>query len=249
MATGLFYEKPVLLDRAQHRRWRVRPSESFAFARNINSVFIAGSEFGEAAKEYPLVFSRLEGGQVVPLALLGLRRNENLFVQADGRWDAHYLPAYVRRYPFVLAEVAPGQMGVCLDEAYAGLSFSEGEPLFDEQGGDAPFLKNALDFLNQYQSDYLRTEAFCRQLVELDLLTEMTARADLNDGRSFNVAGLLVVNADRLNALTDEQVLHLARSGTLALIHLQQASLSNLNRLIDRMAARKSPLQAPPKPE
>jgi hypothetical protein len=244
----MYYEKPVLLDRDKHRARRVLPSTSFAFARKANSLYLAGAEFTEASKEYAIVFTRAARQEIVPVAMLGLRARENLFVDDTEQWTGEYIPAFVRRYPFVLAEL-PGQaMGVCIDEAFEGLGEKEGEPLFDAQGGNTPFLQNALDFLNRFQQEHGRTETFCQRLEQAGLLTEMNAKADLMDGRSFTVSSLLVVDEKKLLALPDAVALSLFRSGELHLISLHLASLANMKKLVDRMAERKTPLQPAPKP-
>jgi hypothetical protein len=248
MADSMYYERPVLLDREKHRRRRVKPSTSFAFAAKANSLYLAAAEFAEACKEYPIVFTRSGNGQVVPVAMLGLRARENLFVNDEGKWLAAYVPAFVRRYPFVLAELGSQQMGVCIDEAFAGLNDREGEALFDEKGENTPFLQNALDFLNRYQMEYQRTGAFCERLAQADVLREMNAKADLVDGRSFMVGGLLVVDEAKLMALPDATVLSLFRVGELHLVSMHLASLSNMKKLVDRMAERQTPLQPAPKP-
>jgi hypothetical protein len=248
MSDAMYYEKPVLLDRDKHRKRRVQASTSFAFARKANSLYLAGVEFPEACKEYAIVFTRGSNQKIVPVAMLGLRARENLFVDDSEQWRGEYVPAFVRRYPFVLAELSGQALGVCIDEAFAGLGDKEGEPLFDAQGGNTPFLQNALDFLNRYQQEYRRTEAFCQRLEQAGLLTEMNAKADLVDGRSFTIAGLLVVDEKKLMALPDAVALSLFRAGELHLISLHLASLANMKRLVDRMAERKMPLQPAPKP-
>ena len=245
MSDTLYYDKPVLLNRDKHRDRRIRPTPGFAFARNANSLYLAGVEFNEACKEYPILFIRQKDGKVAPVVMLGLRNRENLYVDNEDRWTASYVPAFVRRYPFVLAELPGQQMGVCIDEAFAGLNDMEGEALFDEKGGNTPFLQNALDFLQRYQVEYLRTEAFCKRLSESGLLTEMSAKADLVDGRTFSVAGLLVVDEKKLAALPDDKVTALFRSGELHLISMHLVSLSNLSRLVDRMAQRAGSAVAP----
>jgi len=245
MSDTLYYDKPVLLNRDKHRHGRIRPTPGFAFARNANSLYLAGVEFNEACKEYAIVFIRQKDGKVAPVVMLGLRNRENLFVDNEDRWTASYVPAFVRRYPFVLAELPGQQMGVCIDEAFAGLNDTEGEPLFDDKGGNTPFLQNALEFLQRYQVEYLRTEAFCKHLADAGLLTEMSAKADLVDGRKFSVAGLLVVDEKKLGALPDEKVVALFRSGELHLISMHLLSLSNLSRLVDRMAQRAGSAVAP----
>jgi hypothetical protein len=249
MAEFAFYEKPVLLDRERHRRLRVRAAQGYGFARHINSLVLAGAEFNEACKDYAIVFTRMPQGRMLPVAMLGLRPRENLFVRDDATWDARYLPAFVRRYPFVLAEL-PGQaLAVCIDEACAGVNDSEGEALFDAAGQDTAFLRGARDFLTAYQREYLRTEAFCDRLAQAGVLVEMNARADLVDGRSFTVNGLWVVDEKKWLALPDATVLGLFRSGELHLVAMHLASLSNMQRLVDRMAERKSPITPAPLPQ
>lgn len=248
MSGTMYYERPVLLDRDKHRNRRVLPSTSFAFASKANSLYLAGAEFTEASKEYAIVFTRGSRQEVVPVAVLGLRARENLFVDANEQWSGEYIPAFVRRYPFVFAELSGQGMGVCIDEAFDGLNDQEGEALFDAQGGNTPFLQNALDFLTRCQQEYQRTEAFCKRLEQAGLLSEMNAKADLTDGRSFTISGLLVVDEKKLLALPDAVALSLFRSGELHLISLHLASLSNMKKLARRMAQRKMPLQPAPKP-
>lgn len=249
MSDAVYYEKPVALDREKHRRLKVRATGSFGFAGKANSLYLAGVEFNEACKEFAIVFTRVGSGRTVPVAMLGLRSRENLFVDAGGKWDAGYIPAFVRRYPFVLAEL-PGRadMAVCVDEAFTGLNASEGEALFDPKGNDTPFLFNAVDFLRRYQAEYLRTEAFCQRLEQAGLLMEMNAKADLLDGRSFTINGLLIVDEKKLLALPQATALSLFRSGELHLISMHLVSLSNMRTLVDRMAVRGSPLPPAPRP-
>ncbi len=236
MSDLVYYEKPVLLDREKHRRHRVQPGSGFAFARKANSLYIAGVEFNEACKEYPIVFTRAPHGKLVPVVMLGLHSRENLFITPQDGWDGRYVPAFVRRYPFVLAELPGHSMAVCIDEAYPGLGETRGEALFDEQGQETPYLKNTLEFLTQYQREYLRTEAFCQRIEQAGLMKEMNARADLPDGRSFTVNGLLVVDEEKLMALPDATALTLFRNGELNLVVMHLLSMSNMQKLADRLA-------------
>lgn len=247
MADAVYYEKPVLLHRDTHRHRKVAASNSFAFARKANSLYLAGAEFGEAAREYAIVFTHV-GARVAPVAMLGLRARENLYVDDQGHWTASYIPAFVRRYPFVLSELPGGQLGVCIDEAYPGLNDTQGEALFDAAGANTPFLQNALEFLNRYQQEYQRTDAFCQRLADMGLLTEMNARADLVDGRSFTVNGLMIVDEKKLLALSDARALSLFRSGELHWISMHLASLGNMQRLVDRLAERKAHMAPAPRP-
>ena len=114
----LFYQQIVPLNDQTHARVRMKPLDHFRFALRTNSVPILAGEFAECARCYPIVFATGEGG-LVPMALLGLREAENLFVSAEGKWLVPYVPAFVRRYPFVAARGSNGQVVVCFDELAA----------------------------------------------------------------------------------------------------------------------------------
>ena len=248
MADTAFYEKPVLLNRETDRALRVGPTHGFEFASRADSLYLAGVEFNEAVKEYAIVFTRSGDSKVIPVVILGLRSQENLYVDSQFSWQAKYIPAFVRRYPFVLAQMAGADMGVCIDEACKNLHDPNGQALFDPEGQSTEFLHNAVEFLTRFQQEYQRTEAFCQRLAAAGLLTPMNARADLTDGRSFTVNGLMVVDEKKLLALTDAQVLPMFRAGDLHWLSLHLASLTNMQRLVDRMAERKALMQPAPLP-
>lgn len=128
MTAFAFYQKVVALNSDVHRNMRFAANEAnFLFARDTTAVLLAGVEFAEAGREYPIVFIRGQDQQLRPVALLGVRNGENLFVDEQGKWDARYIPAFVRRYPFVLAEGgAKGQLVVCIDEGCPALNADHG---------------------------------------------------------------------------------------------------------------------------
>jgi hypothetical protein len=238
MADLLFYENPVALNKVTHKDTKIKPlANDFSFARNTNSVIVAGVEFSEAAKEYPIVFAQA-GESIVPVALLGLRNEENLFVKEDGSWDARYVPAFVRRYPFVLAETpeAPEQRMVCIDQGFAGFNEEEGEALFEGEE-PTPILKQAIDFLEEYQKQYLRTETFLNRLKSLDLLISLNAKVDMASGEQFALTGLLAIDEKKLLALDDLQALEFFHSGELGWVYCHLMSIGNLGNMINRVAA------------
>jgi hypothetical protein len=237
MANLLFYKTPVALNKVAHKDTRIKPlNNDFGFARDTNSVIVAGVEFSEAAKDYPIVFAQAGEG-IVPVALLGLRNAENLFVKPDGSWDARYIPAFVRRYPFVLAETGQGQEQrvVCIDEGFAGFNQADGELLFENEE-PTPMLKQAIDFLEEYQKQYLRTEAFLKRLQELDLLVSLNAKVDLVSGEQFSLTGLMAVDEKKLLGLSDELALQFFKSGELGWVYCHLMSLGNLGGMVNRVA-------------
>lgn len=234
MSSILFYEQPVELNREVHKAVKIGALADYEFAAKTNSVILTGVEFIEAAKEYLIVFTRVGEEKIVPVVLLGLRDNENLYIDAAGKWDARYIPAFVRRYPFVFADFGSGVLTVCVDEASSVFNAEEGQALFNEDGANSPFLQNALTFLNDYQGQFARTEAFVNKLKKLDLLKEMTANADMSDGAHFAMNGLLVVDEQKLLEMDDKEINGLFRSGELGWIYAHLISLSNMGRLAER---------------
>jgi hypothetical protein len=240
MTDLLFYKKLVALNKDQHRHHSFKKFESLDFAAHTLSVLLTGSEFAEASKEYPIVFVKAADNSMMPFALLGLREGENLYIDASGKWNARYIPAYVRRYPFIFSEAGEEQFMVCVDEDCVGLNVAgEGESLFDEQGAASPFVNNMIQFMQDYQVDYLRTRAFMEQLQKLDLLKESNAKITLNNAEDFLINGLWMVDEAKLAALDDDKLLQLAKSGDLGRIYAHLISLSNLNQLAALEAQKK----------
>lgn len=232
----LFYQRIVPLNDQAHANVCMKPLNNFKYAMRTNSVPILAGEFAECARNYPIVFATGEGG-LVPVALLGLREGENLFVNPDGKWAVPYVPAFVRRYPFVAARDGNGQTVVCFDESASCFGHSEGEPLFaDGKPGQA--LAHAIQFLNEFQAGALHTEALATRLGAARLLREADSLAQLRSGQQFRLSGLQVIDESKLAGLSDAEVVDLYRSGALQLAHLHLQSLGNLGVLVDRLSAR-----------
>ncbi len=244
MTSLLFYDKPVALNKSEHQDLKLKPTSDFRFAANTNSVILAGVEFTEAAKEYPIVFAQ-SGDKIVPVALLGVRNEDNLFVTDKGEWDARYVPAFIRRYPFVLADgQEPGQRMVCIDESFPGFNDDEGEPLFKD-GEATPILTQAIEFLEEYQRQYLRTEKFTQRLQENELLMSLNAKVDMADGQQFSLTGLLAVDEKKLLAMSDEKALEFFKSGELAWVYCHLMSMGNMAGMIDRVAKATTTAETP----
>ena len=239
MTILFFYDQVVPLNSELHRELKISPAQDgYGFAAKTNVIPLMGVEFMEAAREYPIVFSRM-GENLLPVALVGLRNEENLLVNAEGKWDARYVPAFARRYPFVFDENGPnGTMTVCFDESYSGFNDDEGEPLFDERGGQSARLTEIITFLNDFHAQALQTGRFTKRLVELDLLVESTANVNLANNQSLTLAGIYAIDEAKLLKLDEAVVLEMFRCGELALVYSHLASLSNVQRLTERLAER-----------
>jgi len=237
--TFAFYRRVVALNSERHRNLRFDPHEAnFSFARDTTAVLIAGLEFAEVAREYPIVFVRGADGQMRPVALLGVRNGENLFVDKQGRWDARYIPAFVRRYPFVMAAGSEaGQLVVCIDEDCPALNVDHGETLINAEGKLEPRMNEIMQFLQNFQREFARTELVIRQLDEQGVFVEQGARFDIAGGGSFQLRDFYLIDESRFGKIADAGLPPLFRSGALELAYLHLASLGNMRKLLDRMAA------------
>ncbi len=239
MKTMLMYEKLTPVNRDQHRSLRVKGSDKLlSFARETNSLLLAVTELPLAALDFPCVFVAA-GDQHTLVSVVGLRDKENLYIDSDGRWDVNtYLPAFIRRYPFVLAE-EPGstQLTVCVDETFDGLNQTDGEALFDAEGKDTTYLQNLQKFLLDFHNDMQRTSAFSKRLVELDLLVERNIDFTLGE-QKFHMNGFKVVDEEKLRKLDAKIVHELFISGALGWIHAHLLSLNNVSKLGARLSRR-----------
>jgi hypothetical protein len=247
------FDKPVALNRDTHRQLRFRPMGGFGFAAGLHSAPLCASEFFAAAKEYAIVFVRSANDAVSPVVVLGLAPDENLFISGDGRWNARYLPAAVRSYPFAFVESSDhGSLQILIDEAYPGFGGEEGTALFDDSGEAAPELAGKLRFLQAYQHDISETRRLGAELSGLNLLTKHSAQLQLADGSNFQLNGFWIVDEAKLSALGDTDLLRLARTGHLALLTAHLLSIGNLSLLAPKLTRSTddvAPTRAPTKPK
>lgn len=242
------YRQPRLLDRQADIGKRVRPLVDYRMAQHMNGMMLTAVEFFDACKEYVIAFvasGPAEPGKPVPpvspIVILGLRDGENLMVRADGSWDARYMPAFLRRYPFAYAADPDGRLNLLVDAAWDGFNDKEGELLVQPNGEPTEFLKQAMAYLDTFEQESMRTRAFCERLVALDLLTSRQLDGSLPEaagGQTVSVGGFSVVDEEKLRALPDAVVLELHRSGALGLIQAHLLSLGNAPRLLERLAPR-----------
>jgi hypothetical protein len=236
MATQLLiYETAVPVSAARHRDASVEVGADYAFARNVNSVPLMAVEFPHAAPEYAMVFAGV-GDEVMPAVILGVRGNENLYL-AHGKWSAKYIPAFVRRYPFVFSTADDGKtFMLCVDEAFAGFNREgRGQRLFGEDGKPTPYVDNVLKFLQEFQAQFNRTRAFCRKVKELGLLEPMQAQIAMGSGERLSLGGFWAVNRAKLKALPGDKLAELAKTDELELLYVHVQSMRNFNVLRERL--------------
>lgn len=239
----LFYSRPEPLSIELHGKLKLLRSETpYAFASMSHVVPLQVTEFGPASLSFPIIFA---GAEKNPLAVMSIRPDENIFISRAGKFeDDAYIPAYIRRYPFVLAN-APDQeqLIVCIDRGSALLS-DDGDVALFEDGKASEYTENAIKFCGDFEGERQKTESFVKVLTELDLLdtrqTNFQAPAG-PDGvmpEPVQIADYFAVSEEKLAKLSAEKLVELRDTGALQQIYAHLNSLFGWDRLIAKTLSR-----------
>jgi hypothetical protein len=245
----LFYSAIEPLNVTQHGQMKVRTVLSMPQVGRTHAIPVTVDEFTLVQRFYPIVFS--VGDNPIPIALMGLNEGVNVFLDENGRpLDAHvYIPAYVRRYPFLLARLRPDsdELSLCFDpSAEAVGDFKEGEALFDgEQPSEAT--KAILQFCEQFEAAGQRTGAFMEELTKSDLLMDGEVAIQPEGAQQpFIYRGFRMVDEEKLRNLRGDELRRMNQNGLLPLIYAHLFSLGQMRDVFGRqMQQGKAPAQAP----
>jgi hypothetical protein len=246
----LFYSRPEPLSSETHAKLGIRRIDRpYGFAENSHIVPLTVTEFPQAALSFPIIFA---GEKRQPLAVMGVNTTRNIFINDAGNFDMGvYIPAYVRRYPFVLAaDAAREKLVVCIDRDAPMIGDLPDVALFDAAGQPTDYTKNCIDFCNNFEVEMRRTESFVSVLMEMDLFDTRTSTFNpVNpDGSPAGppqvVAEYYAVSEERLKALPDEKLRELMNSGALPQIYAHLTSMAGWDKLIT-IAFRRTPQPAP----
>ena len=234
--TALFYTEPQPLTFADHGSWRLIDGTA-AFTKDARGVPIVVSEFADAARFYPILFAAGDDGS--PIVLTSIDEG-NLFVTGD-TWDAQaYIPAYVRRHPFILIGMSQSDpqnfaLGIDAGSGRFAKEGTEGIALFD---GDQPsqLTKNAMDFCSAYTGDAEATRQFMTALRSRDLLVDRRLDFTVPGDKKFGVDGFQIIDVQKLTDLDTETVADWHRKGWLSAAYSHLQSLNRVSELLDRRA-------------
>lgn len=227
-ALPLLYNDLMPLSSQEHAGHHVRPIANATFFKEVHAVPLTVEEFILAQRHFPIIFS--VGENPVPLALMGLNQGVNVFVDEEGGLIGDvYVPAYIRRYPFMLARLDPSaeDLSLCFDPTSESVgAFDEGEALFAD-GQPSDVTKNLLAFNEQFEIAGQKTGQFLKELTDLNLLMdgEVTIQPDGAD-KPFVYRGFQMVDENKLRELRGDQLRKMMQSGMLPVIHAHLFSLS-----------------------
>ena len=223
----IFYNDLVPLNSNEHAKLRLKPADAAPFLKDQHAVPLTVDEFVTAQRFVPIIFSA--GDEPVPLALMGLNEGVNTFLDEDGKLrGSAYVPAYVRRYPWMLAKLRPDsdELSLCFDPSSDTLGeFDEGEALLDD-GKPTELTQNILKFCEDFETAALRTGQFMKELKDMELLMdgEVAIQVPGND-QPFVYRGFQMVNEEKLRDMRGDQLRKINQSGMLPLIHAHLFSL------------------------
>lgn len=240
-AFPLFFSKPVAVNPERHGKAGIHTNLAPEFARATNSIPLNVVEFMEAVKFYPVAFTMTT--PVMPLAIVGLEQ-ENLFIDEKNQWrDDTYIPAYVRKHPFVFAEDTENdRLTLCVDEdsAYFASDASDNATALFEKGEPTAYTNNVLQFCAAFQEQFGLTRQFCEVIESLGLFEPNRSDVELPSGRKIGLTGFQMIDQKRFSELPDEKIMELHKQGWLPLIHFTFLANSNWRRLLD-LAAKREP--------
>lgn len=230
----MFYKTVEVLSASAHGDLKAKENNfDVSFAREANSIMLTGVEFAQASHHFPVVFGSAEL-EAVPFAVTGHTGGQNIFVGEDGKWrEGVYIPAYVRRYPFILIENSENDnLALAIDPTSNMLSEDEGKPLFvDGEGSDVA--KGIMNLCVSYHREYQKTKELCKQIDDMGILIERAAEVKLPNGTKQRVTGFRIVDENAFNKLADKDFLKLRKSGALALIYCHIWSMRSWKNLLE----------------
>ncbi|MEL7447359.1 MAG: SapC family protein [Pseudomonadota bacterium] len=236
----LFYKDLLPLNSRDHSSWKVKPFDDASFVASTHAIPLTVDEFVDAQRDYPIVFTA--GENPLPIALMGLNEGVNTYIGEDNKMVPDvYVPAYIRRYPFMLAKIQPetDDLSLCFDPSVGVVGdHKDGNALFD---GDQPteYTNSVLDFCKKFEESGQRTKAFLDELSKLDVMMDgeiAITRSDAPD-TPFVYRGFRMVDEKKMRELSSETLETLNKNGMLLLIHAHMFSMNLMRRVFERQNA------------
>ena len=246
----LLYNSLEPLSSKLHGKMKIRGVEKAPVVGAAHAIPATVDEFPLLARHYPIIFAI--GDNPVPLALMGLTEGVNAFMDENGTpLDQNiYIPAYIRRYPFLLARLRADsdELSLCFDPTIGAIGdFEEGERLFDDDGEPSQATKAILQFCEQFETAGQRTSAFVDDLKKSGLLMDGEVAIQPEGApQPFVYRGFQMVDEEKLRELRGDELRKFNQSGLLALIYAHMFSLSLIRELFARQVQQgKGPIAMP----
>lgn len=230
----------VVLDNVEHHDLKVKIERGDAFGDNVNQALVFPNEFRDLQREYPILFRKDDKGTYKSVVLLGLDKDENLFLKGT-EWDANYIPAILSRGAFSIGvhksteDTGGGDdIKIHIDLDNAAVNKEDGFPLFLPQGGHAPYLNHVISVLRTLHDGLTLEKTFFSALEEFDLVEPITLEIKTDETREYSVPNVYSISQDKFNNLSADALERLHKGGILAVCYWVLSSLDNIRSLVNR---------------
>jgi len=240
-ALPLFYKDLVPLNSQQHATWKTRSTDKATWLVGVNSIPLTVEEFPQAQRNFPIIFTA--GENPVPLILMGMNEGVNVYVDEDGTVNTPvYIPAYARRYPFMLARLRPDaeELSLCVDPTSDLVGEGDdGEALFTDADPAEPTdtTKNMLQFCENFEIAGTKTANFMAELAKHNLLMDGELNIDIGTGQPFTYRGFQMVDETKLREVRGDVLRQWNQNGMLPLIYAHLFSLDLVREIFGRQVS------------
>lgn len=233
----------VLLNNVDHHDLRVMERSGTDADDQVNQVLVFPTEFENVQREYPIVIRKDAEGALRPVALLGLARGENLFIDRQGQWQSHYVPALLQRGPFSIAapDSPEGEPMIRLDLDHPRVSRSEGTPIFLPHGGNSRYLQRMTGVLQSIYVGHHLLDPMIAAFEKAGLLRQVNLEMRVAETEVYAISDVHVIDRERLAALSGDELGELHSAGFLQAAFMAAASVGNLDRLVELKTRQRDP--------
>lgn len=225
---------PVPLNPEQHKNTRIKQTGTLEHVKDSHMAPVFVYEFVNAALDYPILFVKdpnREETEFRSIVMWGLESGSNLFIKND-KWDGGFVPSALNCHPFT-AHVKEERVFIGLFEDSDLVNEEEGERIFNDDGKESEWFGKTLEYMKRVLEHENISVQFCKELEKLDILVPQALNYTV-DGQEKKVDGFFVIDAKKLNELSDETFLDMRKKGMLDAIYAHLASLANINKLLKR---------------
>lgn len=229
MASQNLHLEPAPLERERHKHLRLKPLGDYRYASHLHSSVVAGPEFFSASGDFPVMFVKGAKDKFVALAVLSLKKSGH---DLGDDWKGVYVPAYVRRYPFVMDS---GSSVLYFDKQCTALQEGEGEPLFEEDGSPSKLLNEILVFNKQVDELYKKTADYLEALVAKDLLEPFNGKIRINN-EDVLLNSFFVVNEKKFHeTLEGDELADWFKKGWIGWTYAHLNSIHSMTKVAQRL--------------
>lgn len=221
----------VPLRKDQHKNLKVAAKRTLNHVKDQHIAPITAREYARAGTSYPIVIIK-DQDRYRSVVMLGIEAGENLYHSQDD-WEAVYVPQSISMIPFSLG-IDPEKektLTTCIDLDSDYVGEDKDNALFDAEGKDTEFYKQAQESLGRMYDNEIMTEKFIKELDASNLLQELELNVAFASGENKRLVGLFGINEKTLQDLSDDKVLDFHKRGLFVPIYSMMSSVAQVNRL------------------